>query len=232
MKKAQPYILFLNILLSFLFVHVANAAEAAIKLAPLPYKKSALEPYISLKTMTYHYDKHHQGYVDTLNKMLDEKKVHPKSLDEVIELTAHDDAMQPMFNQAAQIWNHTFYWNSMREKGGGEPVGMIRIMINKAFGSYENFKKLFIEAGQKQFGSGWVWLILDKDGALKIISTSNADLPTIHGQTALLACDVWEHAYYLDYQNRRKDYVQVFLDHLVNWEFANKNLPKTEIVKK
>lgn len=199
-----------------------NLASSTI-LPPLPYKENALEPYISERTLSFHYGKHHKGYVETTNKLAEDKGLVGLSLEELIKASAEDPALKPLFNAAAQDWNHTFYWSSMMAKGGGEPKGPLLDLIVKTFGSYDEFKKQFIETGTKLFGSGWVWLVTDKDGTLKILGTKDADLPLIHGQKALLVCDIWEHAYYLDYQNRRKDYVEVFLDHLVNWEFANQN---------
>lgn len=203
----------------FLSLNIANA----VILPPLPYKENALEPYISERTLSFHYGKHHKGYVETTNKLADDNGLSGLSLEELIKASAKDPALKPLFNAAAQDWNHTFYWSSMMAKGGGEPKGALLDLIVKTFGSYPEFKKQFIETGTKLFGSGWVWLIQDKDGTLKIVGTKDADLPLIHGQKALLVCDIWEHAYYLDYQNRRKDYVEVFLDHLVNWDFANQN---------
>lgn len=206
----------------FSYVLSLNIANAVI-LPPLPYKENALEPYISERTLSFHYGKHHKGYVETTNKLADDNGLSGLSLEELIRASSKDPALKPLFNAAAQDWNHTFYWSSMMEKGGGEPKGALLNAIVKVFGSYAEFKKQFIETGTKLFGSGWVWLIQDKDGSLKILGTKDADLPLIHGQKALLVCDIWEHAYYLDYQNRRKDYVEVFLDHLVNWDFANQN---------
>jgi Fe-Mn family superoxide dismutase len=222
-----------NILLQvvlFSFLGMSFSAQAVdspppFSLPPLPYEKTALEPYISERTLTFHYGKHHQGYVDTLNKLVKEKGI-KGTLEEVIISSAQDPDLKSVFNNAAQDWNHTFYWSSMMVKGGGQPKGPILDLIVKTFGSYDEFKKQFIEAGTKLFGSGWVWLVQDKDNSLKIIGTKDADLPLVHDQKALLTCDIWEHAYYLDYQNRRKDYVEVFLDHLVNWDFANQNLSK------
>ena len=204
---------------------LASSPGMRFSLPPLPYEKNALEPYLSQKTLEFHYNKHHQGYVDKLNELLVEKKLKVGSLEDIIMLTAKDPSLTTVFNNAAQTWNHTFYWQSMKENGGGEPKGRLLEKINKQFGSYEDFKKKFIEAGSKLFGSGWVWLVQEGD-MLKIVASSNADLPLIHEQKAILACDVWEHAYYLDYQNRRKDYVEIFLDHLVNWDFATQNLEK------
>jgi superoxide dismutase, Fe-Mn family len=222
MKKICTYIL---AFISLSGAALAQTPAAPFKLAPLPYAKGALKPYISEKTMDFHYGKHHQAYVDTLNKLVQEKGL-SGSLEEIIVASASDPDLKTVFNNAAQDWNHTFYWSSMKHKGGGKPTGAIADLINKSFGNYDSFKAKFVEAGTKQFGSGWVWLIIDTDDTLKIVATGNADLPLIHGQKALLTCDIWEHAYYLDYQNRRKDYVTVFLDHLVNWDFANQNLAK------
>lgn len=223
-KLIIPLLFFSSLFMSSLVL--AADSFTPFTLPPLPYAENALEPYISAKTLFYHYGKHHKGYVETLNKLLKEKGLSASSLEQVIEMSSNSPALKTVFNNAAQDWNHTFYWSSMTPKGGGQPTGPILNLILKTFGSYDEFKKQFIEAGTKLFGSGWVWLVLDKDKELKIVPTKDADLPMIHDQKALLNCDVWEHAYYLDYQNRRKDYVEVFLDHLVNWDFANENLLK------
>jgi Fe-Mn family superoxide dismutase len=207
----------------FLGLNVANSAPQEYTLLPLPYKENALEPYISERTLSFHYGKHHKGYVETTNKLAEEKGLSGLSLEDLIKKSAQEPVLKPLFNAAAQDWNHTFYWSSMMAKGGGQPTGLLLDKITKTFGSFDEFKKQFIETGTKLFGSGWVWLIQDKDGSLKILGTKDADLPLIHDQKALLVCDIWEHAYYLDYQNLRKDYVEVFLDHLVNWEFAKHN---------
>jgi Fe-Mn family superoxide dismutase len=199
--------------------------EGSFTIPELPYAKNALEPYISEKTMHFHYDKHHKGYYDSLNKFILENNLKYESLVDVIMQSAHKAALKPLFNSAAQAWNHTFYWQSMKKEGGGQPKAALLDKINEQFGSYDEFKKQFVEAGTKLFGSGWVWLVLEGQ-RLKIVPTSDADLPLIHNQIPLLTCDVWEHAYYLDYQNRRKDYVTVFLDHLVNWDFAAENFTK------
>ena len=195
----------------------------AFELPPLPYAKDALAPHISANTLEFHYGKHHQTYVTTLNNLTKDTPLADKSLEEVIKAVAGDSGKVPVFNNAAQVWNHTFYWNCMKPGGGGKPGGKIAGKIEKAFGSYEKFAEQFKTACTGQFGSGWGWLVAEK-GDLAITKTPNADLPLVHGQTALLTCDVWEHAYYLDYQNRRPDYVQTFLDHLVNWDFVEKNL--------
>lgn len=197
----------------------------AFELPPLPYAKDALAPHISANTLDFHYGKHHQAYVTNLNNLIKDSPLADKTLEDVIGAVAGNPEKIGVFNNAAQVWNHTFYWNCMKPGGGGKPSGEVAAAIDKAFGSYEKFAEEFKNACVTQFGSGWGWLIADK-GAVKISKTPNADLPLAHGQTALLTCDVWEHAYYLDYQNRRPDYVQTFLDHLVNWDFVAGNLAK------
>jgi len=195
----------------------------AFELPPLPYNEDALEPHISARTLSFHYGKHHKAYVTKLNELIQGTELEKKSLEEIIHLTANKADKVAIFNNAAQDWNHTFYWHSLSPKGGGEPKGSLAEKITKDLGSFDEFAKLFKQAGVGQFGSGWAWLVLDKDGTLKVTKTPNADLPMIHGQKALLTCDVWEHAYYLDYQNRRPDYVDIFLKNLANWDFAQKN---------
>lgn len=192
-------------------------------LPPLPYSQDALAPHISANTLSFHYGKHHQAYVDNLNKLVKDTPLAGQPLEEVIRASAKDSSKMGIFNNAAQVWNHTFYWNSMKPHGGGAPSGEIAKKINADFGSFDKFKEEFKQAGATQFGSGWAWLVLD-GGKLKVTKTGNADLPLAHGQKAILTMDVWEHAYYLDYQNRRPDYIATFLDKLVNWEFAEKNL--------
>ncbi len=192
-------------------------------LPELPYAASALEPYITSNTLSFHHGKHHQAYVTNLNNLLKDSPLAGKSLEEIIKASAKDPAQAGIFNNAAQVWNHTFYWNSMKPNGGGAPKGKIADKITKDFGSYEKFVEAFKQAGATQFGSGWAWLVLDGD-TLKVTKTGNADLPMVHGQKALLTMDVWEHAYYLDYQNRRPDYISTFLEKLVNWDFAEQNL--------
>ncbi len=183
----------------------------AIELPPLPYAQDALAPHISAETLEYHYGKHHQAYVTNTNKLIDGTPNAGKNLEEIVK-----SADGGLFNNAAQVWNHTFYWNSMKPGGGGEPTGAVLDGIQAAFGSFADFKQKFSEAAMTQFGSGWAWLVLD-GGKMKIVKTANADTPLAHGQTALLTCDVWEHAYYIDYRNARAKYVATFLDHLVNW---------------
>lgn len=195
----------------------------AFELPPLPYDLNALEPHISANTLSFHYGKHHQAYVTNLNGLIEGTELANKPLEDIIRITAGDKDKVGIFNNAAQVWNHTFYWHSMAPQGGGKPTGKLAEKINEDFGSYEEFTKLFKQAGVTQFGSGWAWLVLNKDGQLEIMKTANADLPMVYGKKALFTCDVWEHAYYLDYQNRRPDYVDTFLNHLINWDFAEKN---------
>jgi len=192
-------------------------------LPPLPYEQNALEPHISANTLSFHYGKHHQAYVTNLNNLVKDTPMASMSLEEVIMASAKDPAKAGIFNNAAQVWNHTFYWNSMKPNGGGKPTGKLAEKIEKDFGGYDKFVEAFKQAGATQFGSGWAWLVLEGD-TLKVTKTPNADLPMAHGQKALLTMDVWEHAYYLDFQNRRPDYITTFLDKLVNWDFAAKNL--------
>jgi Fe-Mn family superoxide dismutase len=195
-------------------------------LPPLPYGRNALEPYLSERTLDFHHGKHHQAYVTNLNNLLiDATDLINLTLEEIIINTAQTSSKSGIFNNAAQVWNHTFLWNSMSPNGGGEPQGALALKINEDFGSFSEFKNAFKQAGITQFGSGWAWLVLENE-KLKITKTGNADLPMIHGQSALLTCDVWEHAYYLDYQNRRPDYLDIFLNHLINWRFAEDNFLK------
>ena len=197
----------------------APAEPAAFTLPELPYAREALEPYVSGRTIDFHYGKHHRAYLDSLNKLVAGTPWAAGPLEKVVLESALAADKAAVFNNAAQVWNHTFFWKCMKPGGGGLPSGRLMDRIEKSFGGFGQFKEAFLTAALAQFGSGWVWLVQEGD-ALKIVKTSNADTPIAHGQTALLTCDVWEHAYYLDYQNRRKDFVQVFLDHLANWEFA------------
>jgi Fe-Mn family superoxide dismutase len=205
----------------------ACGAAWAVGLPPLPYEENALEPVISAKAMGFHYGKHHKTYVDNLNKLIAVSELESLPLEEIINVTAKakDKDGLAIFNNAAQTWNHTFFWASMKPKGGGKPEGVLLEKINQSFGSYDQFRQAFLDAAVGQFGSGWVWLVVDS-GGLKVVKTANADTPVAHGQKALITCDVWEHAYYLDYQNRRKDFVAAFLDSLVNWDFAAAQLAK------
>ena len=200
------------------------------QLPPLPYAKTALEPHMSEKTFNFHHEKHHQAYVTNLNKLIEGTAMEKKSLEELIALSAGDATKAGTFNNAAQVWNHTFFWNSMTPNGGGKPSGSLAEKIDETFGSLDKFKEEFKTAATTQFGSGWAWLVATKDGKLKVTKTANAETPITKDETPLLTCDVWEHAYYLDFQNRRPDFVDTFLNHLANWEFAAKNY-KT-IVKK
>ncbi|MDI1435653.1 MULTISPECIES: superoxide dismutase [Polyangium] len=190
----------------------------AITLPDLPYAKDALAPHISKETLEYHHGKHHNAYVTNLNKLIDGKPEASLSLEEII---LRSDG--GVFNNAAQVWNHTFYWHSMKPGGGGEPTGDLADAIKRDFGSFEKFKEEFSNAAATQFGSGWAWLV-QKDGKLAVTKTGNADLPMKHGQKALLTIDVWEHAYYIDYRNLRPKYIETFLTSLVNWDFVAKNL--------
>ena len=193
-----------------------------ITLPDLPYAKDALEPHISAETLEFHHDKHHAAYVNKLNELLPGSGLEDKELEDIIMATAKDDSKAGMFNQAAQIWNHTFYWNCMTPNGGGQPTGDLQAKIEADFGSYDKFREEFKNAALTQFGSGWAWLVADSvGGKLSIMKTANADTPMAHGKVAVLTCDVWEHAYYIDYRNRRPDYVDTFLDKLVNWDYAN-----------
>ena len=194
------------------------------ELPPLPYDMNALAPHISKETLEYHYGKHHQAYVTNLNNLSKDTPYASMSLEDVIKDSAGKADKAGIFNNAAQVWNHTFYWKSMKPNGGGKPTGKLMAKIEADFGNYEAFREAFKQAATTQFGSGWAWLVQDKDGKLKVTKTANADLPMVHSEKAILTCDVWEHAYYIDFRNRRPDYVDVFLDHLVNWEFAESNL--------
>jgi Fe-Mn family superoxide dismutase len=197
----------------------------AISLPPLPYSEEALEPHYSARTISFHYGKHHKTYVDNINKLIAGTEFDNKTLEEIIAASASDPARVGWFNNSAQVWNHTFFWNCMKPGGGERPQGKLAERIDDAFGSYDKFAEQFKTAAVGRFGSGWGWLVVEA-GALKIVTTANADTPEAHGQRVLLTVDVWEHAYYLDYQNRRADFIQAFLDHLVNWKFVAANLAK------
>ena len=198
-------------------------SAAVYVLPPLPYAENALEPVISANTIRFHYGKHHKGYVDNLNKLIAGTEFAGLPLEKIITETAGKADKAAIFNNAAQIWNHTFYWNSLTPNGGGEPPAALKKMIEASFGTVGACKKELATAATSQFGSGWAWLVLD-GGKLKVAKTGNADLPLTQGMKPLLAIDVWEHAYYLDYQNRRADYVNAILDKLINWNFAADNL--------
>ena len=194
-------------------------------LPPLPYADNALAPVISANTLSFHYGKHHKAYVDNLNKLVAGTDYESAPLEKIITDTAGKADKAGVFNNAAQIWNHTFYWSSLRGNGGGQPTGKIAQMIESDLGGYENFKKELAATTVSQFGSGWGWLVVD-GGKLKIAKTGNAEVPFTKGQKPLLTIDVWEHAYYLDYQNRRPDYVSAVIEKLLNWDFAAENLAK------
>jgi Fe-Mn family superoxide dismutase len=194
-------------------------------LPPLPYAENALEPVISANTLSFHYGKHHKAYVDNLNKLASGTQYESMPLEQVIRDTAGKADKVGVFNNAAQVWNHTFYWSCMRPGGGGKPTGRVAQMIDSDLGGYDNFRKEFATACTTQFGSGWGWLV-SEGGKLRIMKTPNAELPWTKGATALLTIDVWEHAYYLDYQNRRPDYANAVIDKLLNWEFAMQNLSR------
>jgi len=197
----------------------------AITLPDLPYAQDALEPHITANTLSFHYGKHHNAYVTNLNKLIEGTEFANSSLEEIVLKSEGG-----IFNNAAQVWNHTFYWNSMKPNGGGNPEGELADKINDAFGSFDKFREEFSNAAATQFGSGWAWLVLDGE-KLKIVKTSNAQTPLTDGQKPLLTIDVWEHAYYLDFQNKRPDYIQTFLNNLVNWDFAAENLANAKNAK-
>ena len=189
------------------------------ELPPLPYEKDALAPHISPETLEYHYGKHHKSYVDNLNRLLENEATMP--LEALIKT-----AQGGIFNNAAQIWNHTFYWHCLSPSGGGEPTGALAEAIRETFGDFNNFKEQFTKTALTTFGSGWAWLTKTPEGELSIVSSSNADNPLVQNHTPLLTCDVWEHAYYIDYRNVRPDYVNAFWA-LVNWDFVNDNLNRS-----
>ncbi|MDY6857387.1 MAG: superoxide dismutase [Thermodesulfobacteriota bacterium] len=201
---------------------ITAQSATSFVLPPLPYAENALEPIISSRTLSFHYGKHHKGYVDNLNKFIAGTEYADLPLEEIILDTAGSTEKTAIFNNAAQVWNHTFYWKSMTPKGGGEPPIALKREMEASFGSVEACKKELASAATSQFGSGWAWLVLD-GGKLKVVKTANADLPLITNMKPVLTIDVWEHAYYLDYQNRRADYVNAVLDKLINWEFAQQN---------
>jgi Fe-Mn family superoxide dismutase len=196
---------------------------AGVSLPRLPYPKGALVPFISKRTISFHYGKHHRGYVDKLNQAIPGTGFEKMELEEIIKAAAKKPQHQKIFNLSAQVYNHTLYWKSMKRRGGGSPKGKLAERLNGDLGGITGFRKAFLDAALGQFGSGWAWLVEDQ-GKLKVTKTANADTPLAHGQKPLLVIDVWEHAYYLDYQNRRKDYVLAFLDRLLNWDFVAEGL--------
>lgn len=200
-------------------------------LPPLPYATNALEPHMSAKTFEFHHGKHHNAYVVKLNELIAGTEYAGMKLEDIIMKTAGNPDKAGIFNNAAQIWNHTFFWNSMKPAGGGKPSGELAKKIDSDLGGYDKFVEAFKTAATTQFGSGWAWLVLTKDGKLAVTKTPNAELPMTKGDTALLTVDVWEHAYYIDYQNRRPDFVGTFLDKLANWEFAASNFANAGVKK-
>lgn len=195
----------------------------------LPYKKNDLAPYISQETLTFHYEKHHKTYLTTLKKLISINPIFQNiSLEEIIKITAINKKYKIIFNNAAQVWNHNFYWKSMSPNGGGSPNGIIKNKINKNFNNLSDFKNKFTEQALSQFGSGWIWVVINNTNKnLEIIKTGNAETPiTQQNYTPILTCDVWEHAYYIDYKNQRATYIKIFLDHLINWSFAEEILSK------
>ena len=200
------------------------AAEAlTATLPPLPYTQSALVPVISENTLSFHYGKHHQAYLNNTVKMIAGTDLEKAPLEEIVRKTAVRPEQSGLYNNAAQVYNHTFYWNCMKPGGGGEPHGRIAEKIRESFGGYRKFVEAFSNAAATQFGSGWAWLVSDR-GKLAVVKTSNAETPLTTSAKPLLTIDVWEHAYYLDYQNRRADYIKAFVEKLINWDFAEKNL--------
>ena len=189
----------------------------------LPFASDALESYgMKAETFEYHYGKHHKAYVDNLNKLVDSTELANKSLEEVIQIAFGDSTKAGIFNNAAQVWNHSFFWNCLKPAGGGAPTGALAAKIDQDFGSFDKFKEEFSNAAATQFGSGWAWLV-DDGGTLKVIKTPNAENPLAHGKKALLTIDVWEHAYYIDFKNARPGFIKNFLDNLVNWDFVAAN---------
>jgi Fe-Mn family superoxide dismutase len=195
----------------------------AIQLSDLPYAKDGLAPYITANTLEFHHGKHHRAYVDNTNKLIAGTDLANESLETIVKKTIGDAAKSGLFNNAAQVWNHSFYWQCMKPNGGGKPTGKVADKINETWGSFDKFAEELKNAGVTQFGSGWAWLVLD-GGKLKVTKTANADTPIAHGLKPVLTVDVWEHAYYLDYQNRRPDYLTTFIEKLINWDFVKANL--------
>ena len=201
----------------------ANEARMTFTLPNLPYPSNGLEPHISAKTFEFHHGKHHKAYVDKANELVKGSPLEGQSLEKAVIESKKQGG--PLFNNIGQIYNHNLFWESMKPNGGGQPTGALLEKINATFGSYDAFKEQFVNAGIGQFGSGWVWLVA-ANGKLEIAKTANADTPLTDGKTPLIVCDVWEHAYYIDYQNRRADFLKVFIEKLVNWEYAAENLKK------
>lgn len=215
--------IWISTFLFFLFLISSLSAAEPFSVAPLPYSESALEPVISAKTISFHYGKHHKGYAEKLNTLVKGTPFASQTLEQIIMNTAGKPDQKAIFNNAAQVWNHDFYWRSMRPVTDAKMPETVRVMIDSSFGSYDSFKNAFIEAATSQFGSGYAWLV--KDGPkLKVVNTGNAENPMTQGMIPILTVDVWEHAYYLDYQNKRADYLNLLVDKMLNWDFALKNL--------
>jgi len=204
-------------------MHISSI-NTIVLLPQLPYLDTELEPVISAKTISFHYGKHHAGYVNTLNKLIEGTPFAGQALEDIVLAAAKDPKAVAIFHNAAQVWNHNFYWKSMRASGGGEPSGTLKRSIDNDFGSFKEFREAFSKAGVGQFGSGWVWLTANRGGALEISVSDNADTPLTAGKTPLITLDLWEHAYYLDYQNLRANYIAAWFDKLVDWHFAEENL--------
>ena len=202
-----------------------DKSDLSVRLPSLPYDQEALEPYLSEETLSYHYGKHHKGYVSKINRLISDDAFGNLTLVEIMKKSFRPKAcfQNDIFNNAAQVFNHTFYWNSMKPEGGGAPEGLMAEWLDKSFGGYDGFREAYLEAALGRFASGWSWLVYH-EGKLEIVNTANAGTPIVLGMRPLLTLDVWEHAYYLDYQNRRDKYIEAFLDHLINWEFAANNL--------
>jgi Fe-Mn family superoxide dismutase len=197
----------------------------AFELPPLPYSYDALDPYMSSQTLHFHHDKHHQAYVTTLNNLIKDTPLADKSLEDIVRETYGDASKQGIFNNAGQHWNHMLFWQVMKKNGGGSIPSELENKIKEDLGGVDQFKEAFTQAGVTQFGSGWAWLVVD-GGKLKVTKTANGENPLVNGQTPILGCDVWEHSYYLDYQNRRADYLKAFLENMLNWEFVAEQLHK------
>jgi superoxide dismutase, Fe-Mn family len=204
-------------------MNATSLSSPVITLPALPYEQSALQPVISAETLSFHYGKHHKTYVDTLNKLIAGTEFSDMPLEKIVRATAGQADQTAIFHNAAQAWNHAFYWRSLKPKGGGEPPAVLKRLIESSFGSVDACNRELTQAAVEEFGSGWAWLVQD-GGKLRILKTGNADTPLTQNSKPLLTIDVWEHAYYLDYQNRRVDYVKALIDKLANWEFAAENL--------
>lgn len=207
-------------------VPATTQASGALALMDLPYESNALEPVVSANTISFHHDKHHRAYVNNTNAAVAGSALEGKPLEDIVRAAfdGSDAKSRSLFNNAAQVWNHDFYWRSMDPDGGGKPEGDLLAAIERDFGSFELMAESFAKVAGGHFASGWGWLVADEEGKLSVMSTGNADLPLVHGKRALLTIDVWEHAYYLDHQNRRADYIRQWMEQLANWRFAASNL--------